>query len=46
MATRASHERQAFLLKLSDALRAEPDADAVAMRAIRMLLARTRLDRC
>jgi PAS domain-containing protein len=32
-ALRESEERQAFLLKLSDALRAEPDPDAVAYRA-------------
>jgi PAS domain S-box-containing protein len=38
--------RQAFLLELSDTLRAEPSADAVANRAIRMLSARMNLDRC
>lgn len=43
---RESEERQAFLLRFSDALRAEPDADAVANRAIRMLLDHLRLDRC
>jgi PAS domain S-box-containing protein len=41
-----SEERHAFLLKLSDALRAEPDADAVADRAIGMLSDQLRLDRC
>jgi PAS domain S-box-containing protein len=45
-ALRESEERQAFLLKLSDALRAEPDADAVANRALKMLLDQLRLDRC
>lgn len=43
---RDSEERQAFLLRLSDALRAEPDADAVANRAIQMLLDYLELDRC
>lgn len=45
-AVRESVERQAFLLAFSDALRAEPDADAVADRAIRMLFDQLRLDRC
>ncbi|GLC25122.1 GAF domain-containing protein [Roseisolibacter agri] len=45
LALKASEERQAFLLGLSDALRAEPDADAVADRAIRMLIEHLRLDR-
>uniref|UniRef100_B8HWK7 Circadian input-output histidine kinase CikA n=1 Tax=Cyanothece sp. (strain PCC 7425 / ATCC 29141) TaxID=395961 RepID=B8HWK7_CYAP4 len=45
-ALRESKEQQAFLLKFSDALRAEPDADAVANRAIRMLSEQLRLDRC
>jgi PAS domain S-box-containing protein len=45
-ALRAREERQAFLLKLSDALRAEPDADAVANRAITLVLNQLRLDRC
>jgi PAS domain S-box-containing protein len=45
IALRRSEERQAFLLRLSDALRAEPDADAVADRAIRMLIEHMRLDR-
>ncbi len=43
---RESEERQAFLLKLSDALRAEPDAEAVENRAIRMLFEQMRVDRC
>ncbi len=38
-------ERQAFLFKLSDALRAEPDADAVANRALQMLIEQLQLDR-
>lgn len=45
-AVRENGERQAFLLRLSDALRAEPDADAVANRAIRMLAEHLHLDRC
>lgn len=43
---RVAEERQAFLLQLSDALRAEPDADAVAHRAITMLSEAMQLDRC
>lgn len=46
MALRESEERQAFLLALSDALRAEPNADAIAERAIRMLSEQLRLDLC
>ena len=38
--------RQAFLLELSDALRAEPSAEAVAKRALLMLFERMRLNRC
>lgn len=45
-ALRESHARQAFLVKLSDALRAEPDADAVAAMAVRMTAAELRPDRC
>lgn len=45
-ALRESDERQNFLLKLSDALRAEPNADAVANRAIQMLSEQMKLDRC
>ena len=41
-----SESRQAFLLRLSDALRAEPGADAIANRALRMLFDQMRLDRC
>src|SRR3712207_4191677 len=40
-----AEERQAFLLKLSDALRAEPDADAVANRAMQMLIQQMGVDR-
>lgn len=43
---RSGEERQAFLLRLSDAMRAEPSADAVADRALRTLLDQIRLDRC
>ncbi|MBB6165563.1 PAS domain-containing protein [Rhizobium wenxiniae] len=43
---RESEERQTFLLTLSDALRAEPDADAIAYRALTMLSDNLRLDRC
>jgi PAS domain S-box-containing protein len=43
---RESEDRQAFLLRLGDQLRAEPDADAIASRALRMLLDRLELDRC
>lgn len=46
IALREREERKTFLLKLSDALRAEPDKDAVANRAIRMLFEHMRLDRC
>lgn len=46
LALREREERQAFLLRFSDALRAEPDADAVAYRAIRMLGDEMALDRC
>lgn len=42
----ASQARQAFLLKLSDALRAEPSAEAMTERALRMLFDEMRLDRC
>ena len=45
-ALRASEERQAFLLRLSDALRAEEDADAVAHRAIALVQDHLGLDRC
>ncbi|SDY92271.1 HWE histidine kinase domain-containing protein [Citreimonas salinaria] len=41
-----SEQRQAFLLRLSDALRAEPNADAIAERALRMLSDQLQLDRC
>ncbi|WP_426042825.1 PAS domain-containing protein [Brevundimonas sp. TWP2-3-4b1] len=39
-------EHQAFLLKLGDALRAEPSAEAMTDRALRMLSGQMRLDRC
>ena len=39
-------DHQAFLLKLSDALRAESSSDAIADRALRMLFEHMRLDRC
>lgn len=39
-------QQQAFLLAFSDALRTEPDADAIASRALRMLAEHLRLDRC
>lgn len=45
-ALRASDERQAFLLKLGDALRAKPDENAVVDVAVRMLAEEMRLDRC
>lgn len=45
-ARRENEERQAFLLKLSDALRAEPDTDAVAYRALTLLSDHLNLDRC
>ena len=41
-----SKERQAFLLRLSDAFRAEPSPEAIANRALRMLFEQMRLDRC
>ena len=43
---RASEEQQAFLLRLSDALRTETNADAIANRALEMLSTHLRLDRC
>ena len=39
-------KHQAFLLKLSDALRAEPSAEAIANRALQILFEHMRLDRC
>ncbi|MDJ1497492.1 PAS domain S-box protein [Cytophagaceae bacterium DM2B3-1] len=39
-------QQQTFLIKFSDALRAEPDADALANRAIQMLAEQLQLDRC
>ena len=46
LASRENEERKAFLLRLSDALRAEPSADAIAERALRMLSEQMRIDRC
>lgn len=45
-ALRESEKRQAFLLKFSDVLRAEPNAEAMANRALQMLFDEMRLDRC
>ncbi|AFZ31248.1 multi-sensor signal transduction histidine kinase [Gloeocapsa sp. PCC 7428] len=42
---REREARQAFLLKLGDTLRAEPDANSVANRAVRMLAEHLHLDR-
>ena len=44
-ALRESEERQAFLLKLSDALRAEREVQAIANSALRLLRAHLGLDR-
>ncbi len=45
-ALRENEARQAFLLKLSDTLRAEPSAEAIANQALRMLAEHMGLDRC
>ena len=45
-ASRENEARQAFLLQLNDALRAEPSANAIADRALRMLSSQLQLDRC
>lgn len=45
-ALRESEERQAFLLRFSDTLRAEADPDAIGRRAIALLLSQLNLDRC
>lgn len=45
-ALREGKERQMFLLRLSETLRAEPDVNAVADRALRLLLEQLSLDRC
>ncbi|WP_207435770.1 PAS domain S-box protein [Sabulibacter ruber] len=45
-ALRESEERQAFLLRLSDTLRALPDAASIKDQAVRMLAGHLRLDRC
>lgn len=39
-------QQQQFLIKFSDALRAEPHADAIANRAIKMVAEHLQLDRC
>lgn len=41
-----SAHRHAFLLKLGDALRAQPDEQSIKELAVRMLADRLRLDRC
>jgi PAS domain S-box-containing protein len=41
-----SQQHQAFLLKFSDALRTQPNADAVANCAVQLLLEELGLDRC
>ena len=46
LASRENEERKAFLLRFSDALRAEPSAEAIAERALRMLSEQMQLDRC
>lgn len=46
LALRGREEQQAFLLRFTDALRVEPDQDAVVERAIRMLAEKLALDRC
>ncbi len=43
---REREARQAFLLRLSDALRTESSADAMTDRALRMLSGHMRVDRC
>lgn len=43
---KAREERQAFLLRVSDALRNEPDARAAGELAIRMLAEHLKVDRC
>ncbi|MEO3434475.1 PAS domain S-box protein [Inquilinus sp. CAU 1745] len=45
-ALRESERRQAFLLKLGDALRTQPNEDAVVDVAVRMLAEELGLDRC
>lgn len=46
IALRESEERQVFLLKFSDALRAEQDASTVADRAVNLLADKLGLDLC
>ena len=45
-ALRESEARQTFLLKFSDALRAEPNVDAISDRAIQILFQHMTLDHC
>ena len=45
-AMRESEARQSFLLRFSDALRAEPNADTMSERAIQMLFHHMTLDHC
>lgn len=45
VATQRREQRQAFLLRFSDTLRAEPSVDAVAFRALHMLSEEMQLDR-
>ncbi|MBV9108742.1 MAG: PAS domain-containing protein, partial [Gemmatimonadetes bacterium] len=46
IALRRSEERQAFLLKLSDALRAATSADAAETLAVELTAAQLKVDRC
>lgn len=46
IALRDSEKRQTFLLKFSDALRAERDENGVARQALQLLLGHLQLDRC
>lgn len=43
---RQREQHQQFLINFSDAIRAEPDADAIANRAIQLLAEYLQLDRC
>src|SRR5690606_15387890 len=43
---KAREERQGFLLRLSDTLRAESSENAIAHRALEMLLEHLQVDRC
>ncbi len=46
IASREREAQQAFVLRFSDALRAEPSAEAMMDRAIQMLFQHMKLDRC